>query len=376
MKAGKAVTGVVGKIIPDAIAGKTQMVARLTNDASFRNKATRKIKQILNTNRGTLSKVTELLGKIPNIKAKLGEILSINTFCKDSLRTMDAKLKRKGLAPTVVVSPPQGQPQITVAMVRGTYRHDPVQNKWHIGSIVPDGAGLRWTNKAGASWYLKPDLANQRLKAEGTDNPYAAQGQRESNQALLEFKLIIRQGQITGFQFGGGTYLRETAQTPAQTAIRSRGVEKDPEPWHCLIDLTMKADCYEGSGPFWGYQITFDIGAGVGGVAGILGVTDFKGHGGKYWFWGGQAGWVLGAGGAAQYLVCPINDVETFKGWGWGFGGSWQSPKGPTINVDVGFVDEPFISKVQCIAVGLGAGVGPTKNSVDLGVTYEKSKKY
>jgi hypothetical protein len=51
-------------------------------------------------------------------------------------------------------------------MVPGDYQHNPVQNNWHIGSIKTDGTGLRWTNKAGASWRLIPDLANQRQMAQ------------------------------------------------------------------------------------------------------------------------------------------------------------------------------------------------------------------
>ncbi|MDO8356983.1 MAG: Vps62-related protein [Nitrospirota bacterium] len=92
----------------------------------------------------------------------------------------------------------------TVDMVLGAYQHNPVQNDWHIGSIVQDSTGLRWTNKAGVSWRLEPDLANQRLLT-GPDNPYYAQG-------LREFKLIINNGQITGFTFAGGSYLRISPQ--------------------------------------------------------------------------------------------------------------------------------------------------------------------
>jgi hypothetical protein len=92
----------------------------------------------------------------------------------------------------------------TVDMVLGAYQHNPVQNDWHIGSIVQDSAGLRWTNKAGVSWRLEPDLANQRLLT-SPDNPYYAQG-------LREFKLIINNGQITGFTFAGGSYLRISPQ--------------------------------------------------------------------------------------------------------------------------------------------------------------------
>ncbi|MDH5585243.1 MAG: RICIN domain-containing protein [Nitrospirota bacterium] len=101
---------------------------------------------------------------------------------------------------------------VTVDMVPGDYQHNPVQNNWHIGSIKKDGTGLRWTNKAGASWHLTPDLANQRLLT-GTDNPYYAQGQRE-------FKLVISNGQITGFTFAGGTYQRTSPQPQAQAAVQ------------------------------------------------------------------------------------------------------------------------------------------------------------
>jgi len=90
------------------------------------------------------------------------------------------------------------QPQFTIAMVLGEYRYNPFQNNWHIGWIEQDGAGLRWRNKAGAKWRLTPDLANKRLLT-GTDNPYYAQGRRE-------FKLIMSNGQVTAFQFGGETY--------------------------------------------------------------------------------------------------------------------------------------------------------------------------
>ena len=99
-------------------------------------------------------------------------------------------------------SPGPAQTPLTPAMVLGVYRHNPVQNAWHEGSITQEGATLRWTNKAGATWRLVPDLANQRLLAEGPDNPYAQYGSKE-------FKLIMENGFIKGFAFGGGTYLKQ-----------------------------------------------------------------------------------------------------------------------------------------------------------------------
>jgi hypothetical protein len=99
-----------------------------------------------------------------------------------------------------------------VDMALGAYQHNPVQNDWHIGLITQDSAGLRWTNKAGVSWRLTPDLANQRLLAQGSDNPYSAQG-------LSEFNLIVSNGQITGFTFAGGTYQRTSPPVQAQAPM-------------------------------------------------------------------------------------------------------------------------------------------------------------
>ena len=66
------------------------------------------------------------------------------------------------------------------------YQHDPVQNEWHIGSIEQNDQGeLHWVNKAGVSWRLTPDIANQRLLT-GPDNPYYEQGVREFNLIISE----------------------------------------------------------------------------------------------------------------------------------------------------------------------------------------------
>jgi len=100
----------------------------------------------------------------------------------------------------------------------GAYRHQPVANDWHIGSIQPDpdahGEGkpvLRWTNKAGVSWRLWPDIEGG-VPRTGADNPYY-----ESNPTGgRAFRIVLRRDadgrylpEVAGFQFQGDPYARE-----------------------------------------------------------------------------------------------------------------------------------------------------------------------
>jgi len=362
MKAGKTAAGIMGKLIPTAISKQAAMLGKVVKDVTFQDAIAKKIDQAINANQYAIPEMKRIQGWMGNQanRAKLDTIFSVDNFCKDSIGTMDAKLKQLGLAPNFAsvppqVSPqasPQVQPKITEAMVPGAYRHNPVQNDWHTGSIVPDGAGLRWTNKAGASWHLTPDLANQRLLT-GPDNPYFAQG-------LREFKLIISNGQVTGFQFAGGTYLRESVQVQPQTAIQSRGV---------VDDMFGKV----GDPHFYmGYQITLDASYAIGVLGGIYGVTDFRGSGAKYWFLGAQGGITAGAGGAVQAIFFPKVKLDSFEGSGWGIGGSLG--KAVVFAADVIF-DEDF-KEVQGFGVGVGAGVGPTKMVGDIAVSWDYSWKY
>ncbi|MBM3495104.1 MAG: hypothetical protein FJX72_12415, partial [Armatimonadetes bacterium] len=80
---------------------------------------------------------------------------------------------------------------IELAHLVGEYRHEPVQNDWHIGTLKPetvDGRpGLRWTNKAGATWTLKPDLTNGLLRT-GPDCPYHDPNAPEA----APFRILLR----------------------------------------------------------------------------------------------------------------------------------------------------------------------------------------
>jgi hypothetical protein len=122
---------------------------------------------------------------------------------------------------------------------------------------------------------------------------------------------------------------------------------------------------------YMGYQVTFDAGLGLGIQGGILGVTDFKGNGGKYWFLGAQGGIIAGGGGSAQVTFFPKVDLASFDGPGWGIGGSLGF--NVTGNGDVVF-DDKF--KFQGFGVGGGAGVGPAKMFGDLALSWDWSWKY
>lgn len=107
---------------------------------------------------------------------------------------------------------------ISLESLYGTYRHRPVQNDWHVGIIGPDAAAgpggelaLRWTNEAGVSWRLFPDLEHGILRT-GSENPYY-----ESNPTNgRAFTIVLRRDangeylpQVAGFQFQQGFYARE-----------------------------------------------------------------------------------------------------------------------------------------------------------------------
>lgn len=370
MKGGKALGQVMGKMVPTALSNRAGMVSKFAADAAFKNDIDKKITQAIDANKNAIPEMQRIQGWMANKvnRPKLESIFSVDNFCRDSIRTMDDKLRQLGLAPNLAalqsqvavpaqpqvrepVQPqvmPQVIPQITMAMVSGAYRHNPVQNNWHMGFIVPDGAGLRWTNKAGASWHLIPDLVNQRLQT-GPDNPYFAQG-------LREFKLMVSNGQIVGFEFAGGTYLRESEPVPSQPTIQSRGLFGEESGPHTFV----------------GYSVTVDASYVVGAVIGVYGVTDFRGNGGKYWFLGAQGGITAGAGGVLQVIYFPRVELESFEGGEWGIGGSLG--KGAVVALDAIF-DEHF-KKFQGFGIGGGGGVGPTKLVGDLAVSWDYSWKY
>ncbi|MBM3500070.1 MAG: hypothetical protein FJX74_15550 [Armatimonadetes bacterium] len=99
-----------------------------------------------------------------------------------------------------------------IRAILGDYRRLPVENPWHEGTITlqdgAPGAALRWTNRAGVSWDLTPDL-EKGVVLTGTSNPYYEAGARE-------FELDIRDGEVVGFWFNREHYVREGAEVVHQ----------------------------------------------------------------------------------------------------------------------------------------------------------------
>jgi hypothetical protein len=60
---------------------------------------------------------------------------------------------------------------LDVALLVGDYNRQPVENEWHSGRISVQEENLLWTNDAGVSWGLEPDLAAGVLRT-GPDCPY------------------------------------------------------------------------------------------------------------------------------------------------------------------------------------------------------------
>jgi hypothetical protein len=106
---------------------------------------------------------------------------------------------------------------LKLSALEGMYRHDPVQNDWHTGSLTPafaDGKpAMRWTNSAGKTWTLWPDLANGLLRT-GPDCPYYDPQRPDASPFRL---LLLRDVEgrwlpkIAGFAFHGGVYTKVAA---------------------------------------------------------------------------------------------------------------------------------------------------------------------
>lgn len=118
------------------------------------------------------------------------------------------------LAWRLLYAPPSPEllSSVTIEQLIGQYRHEPETNNWHRGTIKlePDGSGnLRWTNAAGVSWLLKPELHKGVLRI-GPDCPYYKPDSRP------DFKVILKRDangrytkEVEGFSFQGGLYRKQ-----------------------------------------------------------------------------------------------------------------------------------------------------------------------
>jgi TonB family protein len=98
--------------------------------------------------------------------------------------------------------------KVSLNMLVGQYRREPLLNNWHHGVIERDGEGLRWKNDAGVSWVLTPDLKNGALVAGPQGNPYYDK-EPERGRA---FAIVMTKGEhgdeVDGFDFLGEFYAR------------------------------------------------------------------------------------------------------------------------------------------------------------------------
>jgi hypothetical protein len=96
--------------------------------------------------------------------------------------------------------------------VIGSYQRNPVKNTWHSGSISfkPNSPStLRWTNQAGVSWDLTPDLSNKLLLTD-TSNPY------QNISGGQNFALQASRGVVDGFRFNGEFYSKPPMPKPVE----------------------------------------------------------------------------------------------------------------------------------------------------------------
>ncbi len=91
---------------------------------------------------------------------------------------------------------------LTIDAVLGQYVRQPPSNGWHTGTISASGSTLKWTNEAGSSWTLIPDLDNEQLLTTD-DCPYPGK----------DFTLVLTNNSdgsvsVTGFMFLNEKYIR------------------------------------------------------------------------------------------------------------------------------------------------------------------------
>lgn len=129
---------------------------------------------------------------------------------------------------------------------------------------------------------------------------------------------------------------------------------------------------------YMGYQLTFGGGVGAGFQVGLLGVTDFRGNGGKYWFIGPQGITNAAVGITGEVAFFPKASLETFKGWGGGIGISG----GPPSKIISGAIDTfwdqtfDFPHGRGWQGFGLGPGVGVGFIPGDLAFSYTHAWPY
>jgi hypothetical protein len=87
----------------------------------------------------------------------------------------------------------------------------PYQNEWHEGDLREekgDNGKFRWTNKAGVSWLLTPDLKNGVLRT-GEDCPYFNDPAGKQFVIQMDPSRTGKQPRVAGFLFNGDFFLQQ-----------------------------------------------------------------------------------------------------------------------------------------------------------------------
>ncbi len=102
----------------------------------------------------------------------------------------------------IITAETDGETGLSTNDVLGQYVRQPPTNGWHTGVISASGDTLKWTNEAGTSWTLIPDLDNEQLLTTG-DCPYPG------NNFTLEVEYNGDGSvDVTGFMFLNELYSR------------------------------------------------------------------------------------------------------------------------------------------------------------------------
>ena len=139
---------------------------------------------------------------------------SSNTWTDASANASANRFYRARPATLQSFNPPPVVPIVprilTVDDVLGDFQRLPVQNSWHVGSILRKPGSstlLLWSNQANVTWNLTPDFTNQLLLTDET-NPY------QNSPNGKNFGLSQLAGQLEGFYFNGELYSKVGAQVP------------------------------------------------------------------------------------------------------------------------------------------------------------------
>jgi hypothetical protein len=132
---------------------------------------------------------------------------------------------------------------------------------------------------------------------------------------------------------------------------------------------------------YMGYLVSIQGAKVLGGTLGLSGVTDFRGNGGMYWFFGPQLVSNVGGGFDVRVLFFTSANMETFDGWDWSVGANVDIKKPGNVGAELLFegvvLDRLIAGHKTDLTVlrgfGIGGGIGAGKSPVEAGVAVTHS---